>query len=337
MGSAISTQHYALKAILATKSTWISYWEGSPAHLPSAEYRAVSRLFLADAKRQQRDVTVADLREWMLGNKVIALPDPSAPASLLSFQVPIYSASLAPSDNGPMIFYLHGGGFCCGTWDVYGPIATSLAKRLGASSIFFPEYRLCPEATMEQSIDDACSAYRWLVETGKLEPKRTVLVGDSAGAAMILMMLVALRESGAKVALFPACCWLMSPYVDFSDRLGGSYLTNRDRDMFIPPNLLDVVHATLLQACKGDISKFAPIYQRLDGLPPMMLHAGEHEVILTAIEAFVKKAHEDGAPLTFRKKPHMPHVYPVLHDYLPEAREAVEEFKIYMNEQLKKQ
>ena len=53
------------------------------------------------------------------------------------------------------------------------------------------DYRLAPEHPFPAAIDDAVSAYRWLLDQGSL-PARTVIAGDSGGGGLTMAMLLAL-------------------------------------------------------------------------------------------------------------------------------------------------
>ncbi|CAN6170778.1 unnamed protein product [Urochloa humidicola] len=91
----------------------------------------------------------------------------------------------------PLVVYIHGGSFCtesafCRTYHGY---VTSLAAAAGALVVSV-EYRLAPEHPIPTAYDDAWSALRWAATSladdpwlaNHADPRRTFLVGDSAGA-----------------------------------------------------------------------------------------------------------------------------------------------------------
>jgi acetyl esterase/lipase len=62
------------------------------------------------------------------------------------------------ADGGPVLLYLHGGGYVVGSPLGYRWLAGSLAAALGARAIV-PDYRLAPEHPAPAALDDARAAY----------------------------------------------------------------------------------------------------------------------------------------------------------------------------------
>ena len=59
-----------------------------------------------------------------------------------------------------------------------------------------PNYRLAPEHPYPAALDDARSAYRYLLDTIGVTSSRIVLVGDSAGGGLALALTLSLRDDG---------------------------------------------------------------------------------------------------------------------------------------------
>ncbi|KAF8731311.1 hypothetical protein HU200_016365 [Digitaria exilis] len=104
--------------------------------------------------------------------------------------LPSLAAAMAGNRRLPVVVYIHGGSFCtesafCRTYHRY---ATSLAAAAGALVVSV-EYRLAPEHPIPAAYDDAWSALRWATSplttdpwlAAHADPRRTFLVGDSAG------------------------------------------------------------------------------------------------------------------------------------------------------------
>ena len=72
------------------------------------------------------------------------------------------------------------------------------------------DYRLAPEHPHPAALEDACSAYRWLLGQG-VAPERVAIAGDSAGGGLTAATLLALRDAGDPL---PAAGALLSPWVD---------------------------------------------------------------------------------------------------------------------------
>jgi acetyl esterase/lipase len=99
-----------------------------------------------------------------------------------------------------------------------------LASLLGAR-LFAPDYRLTPEHQHPAQQDDALAAFRYLLAEG-IDPKRLVVIGDSAGGHLTLMLLVALRDAGLPQ---PALAVGLCPWTDIWER-GRSLYANDPYD-----------------------------------------------------------------------------------------------------------
>src|SRR5215471_2599781 len=92
-------------------------------------------------------------------------------------------------------------------------------------SVLGLEYRLAPENPFPAPVEDALTAYRWLLHMG-MAPGKIVLGGDSAGGGLVVSALVALRYMGEPM---PAAGVCLSPWVDM-EATGNSFLTNATVD-----------------------------------------------------------------------------------------------------------
>jgi acetyl esterase/lipase len=70
--------------------------------------------------------------------------------------------------------------------------------------------------------------------------------------------------------------------------------------------------------------RLSPIHGDLAGLAPLLLEAGEREVLREHVRRFGEAARRAGVTATDRVWPGLPHVFQVM-PYLPEARESVRE------------
>ncbi|XP_057741482.1 probable carboxylesterase 15 [Arachis stenosperma] len=97
------------------------------------------------------------------------------------------------STNLPIIFFLHGGGFCFGsrTWPHTHAFCTHLAASLHVY-VATPDYRLAPEHRLPAAVEDAVEAVRWMQRKGLhgsgdtwigdyIDFDRVFIMGDSSG------------------------------------------------------------------------------------------------------------------------------------------------------------
>ena len=77
----------------------------------------------------------------------------------------VSSLALEPAgtERGPAVLYLHGGGYIVGSAYGYRPLVGALVVAAGVGALV-PDYRLAPEHPFPAALEDALSAYRWLVE-----------------------------------------------------------------------------------------------------------------------------------------------------------------------------
>lgn len=216
------------------------------------------------------------------------------------------------------VVYFHGGGyFFCGL-DTHRPVAAYLAKA-GKLKVLSVDYRMAPEHVFPAAIDDALAWWTHLLEQG-LDPKKVVFGGDSAGGGLTLATLLAARDKGVPM---PAGAFLFSPWADLSCS-GDTMKTMAKADVMFDPNALPQAAALYLAGRSAQTPLASPVFADLSGLPPLMIHASEHEVLLDDSRRVHANAQKTGVPSELHLKPKMPHVWPTM-VLLPEARESLKD------------
>ena len=95
------------------------------------------------------------------------------------------------SGSGPVVVYLHGGGYCIGSLTSHRAMLTHLAAATGGR-VLAVDYRLAPEHPFPAALEDAVAAYRHVAAA--CNPSSVVVAGDSAGGGLTVATLVALRR-----------------------------------------------------------------------------------------------------------------------------------------------
>jgi monoterpene epsilon-lactone hydrolase len=224
------------------------------------------------------------------------------------------------------ILYLHGGGYYFCSPQSHRSLVFELARRANART-FSLEYRLAPEHRFPVALDDAVAAYRRLLVDG-VSAGSIVIAGDSAGGGLALATLVALRDAGDPL---PAGGLLFSPWTDLA-ATGDTIHTNDGRDpMFSGPA---IAHAA--QIYLGDTSSThpyaSPLYADLHGLPPLLLQAGDTEVLLDDTRRVAEKARAAGVRVECEIWPEMPHAWQIFAPFIPEACKALDNAAAFVNE-----
>jgi epsilon-lactone hydrolase len=123
------------------------------------------------------------------------------------------------------ILYFHGGAYVRGTLLQGRGIASALAAEVGGRA-FAVAYRQAPENSCPAPIEDAVAAYKGLLLSG-VDPASIVMAGDSAGGAIPVCAMIALRDG--KIPL-PSAGVSISPWADLS-LSGDSWRINSKNDV----------------------------------------------------------------------------------------------------------
>lgn len=215
------------------------------------------------------------------------------------------------------VLYLHGGGYVAGSIDSHRNLTGHLAQAMGCRVLAL-DYRLAPEHPHPAPVEDAVAAYRWLLDQG-FTPDHLMVAGDSAGGGLAVGALVALRDAG--VAL-PAVAVPISPLVDL-EGTGESMTTRADADPMVSKALLEQMVAMFIGEGDRRDPLAAPLHADLSGLPPLLIHVGDAEVLLDDATRLAAKAEAAGVDVTLEVWPEMVHVWHASAGYVPESDRAI--------------
>ena len=217
-----------------------------------------------------------------------------------------------------VIYYLHGGGYVFGAMTTYRDLLTRLT-RLSRARALWLDYRLAPECPFPAAVDDALAGYRWLLEQG-VKAERIVIAGESAGGGLALATMLAARDAGLPL---PAGAALMSPWTDLTG-LSATAITRADLDPMLVGAHIGEGGKRYLNGADPRHPLASPLYADLRGLPPLMIHVGDCEVLLDDSRKLAERARQAGVVVTLRVWDGMFHAFPIF-AFLPEAREAIAE------------
>jgi acetyl esterase/lipase len=189
------------------------------------------------------------------------------------------------------------------------------------------DYRLAPEHPFPAAVNDAITAYRWLLADGT-DPAIIALAGDSAGGGLALAALVALRDAGDPM---PAAAAVISPWTDLA-LTGDSLRTRAAVDVMIKPAGMRETAEAYLNGQDPRHPHASPLYADLRGLPPTLIHVGDAEVILDDSTRFAGNARAAGVDVTLEVWDEMPHVWHAFAGLLPEADQAIGRMGTWLRE-----
>jgi acetyl esterase/lipase len=222
------------------------------------------------------------------------------------------------SDPGRVIQYHHGGAYTAGSLNTHRRFVGQLAEATGARALNI-DYRLAPEHPHPAAVDDAVAAYRWLTGTVGIEPAHVVVAGDSAGGGLTAAMLVALRDLGDPL---PAGGAMISPWADLTME-GASHDTRIELDPMCNRHTLTPSARVYAGTTSVRAPLVSPVHADLKGLPPLVIHVGDHETLLDDSVGLAEAATKAGVDVDLWVAPEMIHVWHVLAGLVPESDEAL--------------
>jgi monoterpene epsilon-lactone hydrolase len=227
--------------------------------------------------------------------------------------------TLSPRDSAraARILYLHGGGYVIGSSRSHRGLAAQLALAAGMATTVL-DYRLAPEHPAPAAVEDAVAAYEALVAAG-VSPERIVIAGDSAGGGLALAMTHALKGQGRPL---PAGLFCMSPWADLA-QTGPSYDTAASVDPMLTKDNLDAFAAHYRAGLAPDNPIISPVHGDFAGFPPLLIHAGTHEILLSDAHAVAAKAALADVETTLVSAAQMIHVFHAFFPMLTPARTAL--------------
>lgn len=231
--------------------------------------------------------------------------------------VPVIRVDIPGTTTDGILLYFHGGFFAIGSAATSVGLAADLARRAGMQVVTV-DYRLAPEHPYPAAPRDAMTAYQGLLDSGQ-DPARLALAGESAGANLALVTLTAIGRAGLPQ---PASAVLMSPWADLAGT-GDSIKAKADVDPVITADAVRVRARDYLAGADASDPAASPLYASLAGLPPLLIQAGSHEILLDdAIRLATRAAHDDVA-VTLDVTPGVPHVFQAFAAILDEGQAAL--------------
>ena len=212
--------------------------------------------------------------------------------------------------GAPTLLYFHGGGFVFGSPKTHQAMLARLARSVGLRAVL-PRYRLAPEHPFPAALEDAMAVYRALAGRGPV-----ILGGDSAGGALALTVLAEVLKEGLPK---PLGVFAFSPLTDLTFS-GESVARNAAREAVLPADRAPDLVAFYLGDQAADDPRVSPLFAAFHGAPPVWLCAGTGEILLDDTRRMAARLRDQGVDVTEVIETDLPHVWPIFHNTLPEAR-----------------
>jgi acetyl esterase/lipase len=222
---------------------------------------------------------------------------------------PVYD--LSPKSGGPhraRLLYLHGGAFIFEIKPQHWGLAAELAEALDAV-VTVPVYPLAPEHKLPELYAMLQPLHDETAATAAKEGVPFLLVGDSCGGNMALVLTQQAAEEGRPTA---SRMVLTTPFVDLS-------LTNPDmraaarRDPFYDiPGFEEVTSMVMPPGMDPKVPLASPLYGNLSALPPMLVFMAEKDLLSPDATRLVDRARKQRRDVTIVEGKGMVHMWPVM-------------------------
>jgi monoterpene epsilon-lactone hydrolase len=216
------------------------------------------------------------------------------------------------------VLYFHAGVYVMGDASLAADLASQVLRRTDAKVISV-DYRLAPEHPYPAAVDDALVAYEALLQNG-IAPSDIAFAGESAGGGLAVATLVNARDHGLPL---PAAAFVMSPMTDLT--LAGTTMeTRRDVDPLLSREALQARVSDYTAGQDAALGLISPVFADLSGLPPLIIQAGTHEVLLDDAVRLAQQAATADVEVTLDITPGVPHVFQAYYRILDEAATALD-------------
>lgn len=233
--------------------------------------------------------------------------------------IPAEWISVGDARNECAVLYLHGGAYNMGSAQTHRELAARICKASGVKSLLVG-YRLAPEYPYPAAVDDAVSAYRWLLGNG-YSSEDIVVAGDSAGGGLAIATLIRLRDAGDPLPSSAVC---LCPWTDL-EGAGEAIASLADVDPLLSLNWLRWAARNYVAANNLRSPLVSPVYADLRGLPPMLIQVGSDEILLSDSTRLAERAQDAGVDVTLDVWENMWHVWHMFAGMMPEAKRAIDD------------
>ena len=285
--------------------TYLNALPGPKTHeLPPAEARALMK-----PMRHVADLPTGELAVI----RDLTCPGPGGEIRLRLFDARETRAA------GPLMLFLHGGGFVLGDLDSHEPICAELARLLDLP-VLAVDYRLAPENPWPAGVEDAIAAAYWAAESPReLGRDVTGLIpcGDSAGGNFAIIVSLALRDTPARVPVVAQ--WPIYPaanpgpgrefpsYEDFGE---GHLLTRLGMDWFED-----------CYAADAKDWRYNPLVKSQAGMPPTLVLTASLDPIRDQGRTYAAACIEAGVPTIFQEAKGNIHGFVNLRKAIPSSQQ----------------
>lgn len=227
-----------------------------------------------------------------------------------------------------VILMVHGGSFIYRMHDGFMNLMPQYSKAGHGITVVSVDYRVVPEFTYKDMIDDVLTSYKWLLEKG-YTPANIIMAGDSSGGYTVLSTLLYMRDKGYEL---PAGVITLSASSNINANTK-SYHYNKNVDVFFRNNnlWLDTLNIIAKRYNRNN-PYISPFYGDFKGFPPMLMQVGGSEMLLNDSSVIAENAYKQGVDVRLEIYEKMFHDFQNMKGSLIEADIAWENIGKFIEE-----
>lgn len=234
------------------------------------------------------------------------------------------------ADTDKALLHFHFGGSVTASMHSDRKAAGHIAKAAGVRSLVV-DFRLAPEHPYPAQLDDAETAYRWLLSQG-FEPRNIGSTGHSIGGTLAVMLPLRLLAKGEAT---PGAIVSVSPWTDLT--LNHPKVDeNEELDRMLSRNTLELFRAAWLQDPAVDFTdpQISIANADLTGLPPTTVHYGEYETLAGDGADFGRRLADYKVTSEVHPMPEGQHSFVLGAGRVPEVDEAIQQMGQWLRHHL---
>jgi monoterpene epsilon-lactone hydrolase len=234
------------------------------------------------------------------------------------------------ADPGRALLHFHFGGSVTASMHSDRKAAGHIAKAARARSLVVG-FRLAPEHPYPAQLDDAETAYRWLLSQG-YEPRNIGSTGHSIGGTLAVMLPLRLLANGEAT---PGAIVSISPWADLTIQ-NPTVDGNAETDKMLSRGVLELFRGAWLQdpALEFTDPKISLVNADLAGLPPTSVYYGEYETLAGEGAEFGRRLTDFKVTSEVHPMPELQHSFILGAGRVPEVDQAIEQMGQWLRQHL---
>ena len=304
-------------------------------------FAAILKLLVSEPATADGMVELRERRERLrrtpVGQFVFGRPSPAVTSTEVVAGTGSRLLVHRPAGSGsaplPVVVNFHGGGWCLGTPEQSGWLASRVAEQVGCV-VVSPTYRLAPEHPYPAAVEDAWEVLQWVAEHAHelgADPARIAVMGDSAGGNLAAVTALMARDAGgpalrAQVLVYPA--------VEMYERYPSEEV-NAHAPVLTSTGMRRFGHLYLGEAYGIEDWQASPLRAASHaGLAPALILTAFHDPLRDHGSRYETVLREAGTPVQLRDYGPGIHGFLSLPGVVPVARDALGDIARFLRERL---